>query len=498
MLEEVWSSTTSVRARIAGMLGLSAGEGSELGSIAPSALLRYTRRTLLEAARLLGLTGIHRLTKEALVERFHEALQALAPAATAPPRETPPKFDLGRAPEAAVEQANIPWGYGQDRVTAMVVDPERLFVYWEVTDEAIARARPELGAGGATAALSLRVYDVSGRIFDGTNAHDYFDHAIARGDRQWFFSIGKPSSTAVVELGLKSDEGYFVRIARSGRADFPRREPVGPGGVEWLTVRTAVGAVDEPRAGAPAATSPVACGATIESDPVRAWDIRGAYADGNGQWTVRGWGRAHEWSGGRSVEWEGPVVRTSWEAGPFTYAVDAPGHVEERVQGTVTTTVVDGRTHVVHGPWRVVIRGLGARAERRVLAVWEIRRSWVTHGETIRSVAGRTSWASGGSEQRVGGASERRWLAASELRLGGASEVYLLGASELRYLGASETAFAAASEWRHLGASEWRYAGASERVAGGASEQRHAGASERHLGYPERQGAPASPKPGAG
>ena len=83
---------------------------------------------------------------------------------------------------------NIPWGYGHDRVTAMVVDPERLYVYWEVTDDAIAaRAR---GAGRRRAQrawLNLRVYDITGRLFDGTNAHSYFDHRLDRHDRQWFF-----------------------------------------------------------------------------------------------------------------------------------------------------------------------------------------------------------------------------------------------------------------------------------------------------------------------
>ena len=43
--------------------------------------------------------------------------------------------------------ANIPWGYDQNRVTAMVVDPERLYVYWEVTDDGVAAARKSLGRG---------------------------------------------------------------------------------------------------------------------------------------------------------------------------------------------------------------------------------------------------------------------------------------------------------------------------------------------------------------
>ena len=65
----------------------------------------------------------------------------------------PQKFDLGPGDEPADEVApsNIPWGYGHDRVTAMVVDPERLFVYWEVTDDAVAAARARARAAAARA-----------------------------------------------------------------------------------------------------------------------------------------------------------------------------------------------------------------------------------------------------------------------------------------------------------------------------------------------------------
>ena len=90
----------------------------------------------------------------------------------------------------------------------------------------MAAARAGLGAAGAGAWLNLRVYDITGRLFDGTNAHTYFDHRVERHDRQWFFVINEPTSSAYVEVGLKSEEGYFAKIVRSGRAEFPRREPV--------------------------------------------------------------------------------------------------------------------------------------------------------------------------------------------------------------------------------------------------------------------------------
>ena len=471
-------------------------------------LLRRSRPELIEHAQRIGLKGVNRLTKAALAAQIQQANRPPAvPLEEPKPATSHHKFDLGFAPGEPREQVHdIPWGYGQDRVTAMSVDPERLYVYWEVTDEAIGRARTGLGSRGSDAWLNLRVYDVTNRIFDGTNAHAYFDHSVSRTDRQWFFFLGRPTSTVVVEVGLKSSEGYFVRIARSGRADFPRRESASLGGVEWLTVRSASGAV-----GAPTFESrevPAIFGGAPPSgqaELVRVWDIRRTHADWGGEWTIRdesfggAWQEWGEWA--RTIEWEGPVVRTTWESGPFTYPVEPPSYVEERYEGPVTLRSVNGTTHIVHGAKQVVIRGIGARAERRVLAVWEVYHSWPTQGGVAVRQVGEATGSRGGSEQLLRGASEVRWGAASELRLGGASELYLLGASELRYLGASELLYSGASEWRargasevrYVGASEWRergaseslYAGASERVRGGASERVWPGASEHRPRFPE-------------
>jgi hypothetical protein len=197
---------------------------------------------------------------------------------------------------------------------------------------------------------------------------------------------------------------------------------------------------------------------------------------------------------GRTFEWMGPLLRTAWEAGPFPVPVEVPGPVTERYEGPVTVYALDGRTRIVFGPWRVVIRGLGGWAEKHILSTWNVSTSWVV-GEGVlrelqRSVIRPVAEAGGASEAFLEGASELRWILGSEARLGGASEVYLLGASELTHLGASETFLLGASEYRFRGASEmllaggseWRLGGASEEVLGGASESAGWGASEMRLG----------------
>ena len=481
-----------------------------------------SRKQLLDCAQTLGLSGFSKLVKEDLAGRVRAAFDGLRAAiARSESKGTngtahdatlasfPPKFDLGPDVDAAPMPRNIPWGYGYDRVTAMVVDPERLYVYWEVTDDSVTNARAGLGAAGATAWLNLRVYDITGRLFDGTNAHSYLDHRIDRHDRQWFFAINKPTSSACVEVGLMSDEGYFAKIIRSGRVEFPRREPLPGGPVEWLTVR-ASGEIQHGAAGDSAAAGNAAGAAGAPGGGPGAGPGPGEWQDwtehfagfpvpGGNRIVGRRWDwqeqSGAEWTGDvQRTEWVGPLMRTEWEAGPFTYPIEVPSSVVEmRDSGEISVRTENGRVHVVYGPWEVIIRGLGARAERRVLGKWEYRRQVAVSGGFERFAALSGELAPGSSEWMSLGASERAWMGSSELLFGGASERSIMGASELRLGGASELMYTGASERRLRGASEWMYAGASERRLGGSSELTYAGASERMLaGASDRMLAGAS------
>jgi hypothetical protein len=460
------------------------------------------------------------------------------------------KFELGPADwthviDAREKAQTIPWGYGRDKVAAMAVDPDRLFIYWEVTDEAIVRARAELGPAGDDAWLDLRVHDVTGRLFDGTNSHHFFDVGVARADRQWFVNVDRPGSTVVVELGLLARGGAFAKIARSHRADFPRRDPPPPGAqgaIEWLTVRAfAAGGRAELTFDAAAPSG----GSSGGGDGGRAappHDGRAAHAESwlaGAPWFTtapadfeehrlesrseelfREWLRTDFWQSqwefsGSAWEWVGPVFEERWESGTQAAEVSTPALAvaTETQEGGITVERRGVLTRVRQGPWRVEIRGLDAKGGGRVIARWELRRAWVgasgrerwdVHAWLRRALSGgaRAGGASeqlGASERLSLGASERRWLLGSEARLGGASELRWLGASERRLRGASEQRLLGASERRLRGASERRLRGASERRLAGASERRLAGASERRLagGSEKRIGggfsAPASP-----
>jgi hypothetical protein len=309
---------------------------------------------------------------------------------------------------------------------------------------------------------------------------------------------------------------------RSGRADFPRFEPSPDGTVDWLTVRGA-GPVGHPTRGAPpgadSAGGPPPGPGAPGSDPLgvaagggglngvlvhggHAWQEHAPVAFELKEWSWSGWEQLFqtEWIDGRRfLEWSTPAFRTTWQSGPFALPVEPPTVTEEHFEGPITVYPLDGgRSRIVYGPWQVVIRGIGGKAQARVLSRWQMEASWVVSVGFERIVREllppgarapsdiATGAMLGGSEAL--GASERRWLSASEMRLRGASELHLLGASELRVRGASEVIFGAASERRILGASErmfwggseYRFAGASEVVGLGASD--HLGASARRLG----------------
>jgi hypothetical protein len=532
-LDDMPESSPAADNLVSEILALIGRDGSESASAPGDLFASASKKQLLDCAARLGLKGVAKLSREDLADRIEVAFAGLAPAGPGAHAVLEPsgavepvngggagggglahKFDLRQTPDIEPMPKDIPWGYGHDRATAMPVDPLRLYVYWEITDTSIAAARAGLGPAGERAWLNVRVYDITGRLFDGTNAHSYFDHRVERHERQWFFVIDKPTSTACAEVGLRSEEGYFVKIARSNRVDFPRNEPVGDGGVEWLSVRGATGPVGNRWSGSPAGRGgaqahgpgpvgggpgPGGGGAEEEApgNDWSEWTEHGGFPVPRGQRLFgRTWQRqegvTHQWSTDWSkTEWVGPVLRTEWESGPFTYPVDVPeGSIEVQDNGEVAVRSEGGRTHVMYGPWQVVIRGIGARAERRVLGTWEYRKQISVEGGLERTTTFGGGYAPGSSEWMMMGASERAWMGASELLYRGASELWLLGASEQMYAGASERAFLGGSEYRFRGATErrlggateLRLGGATERMFAGASEQMYAGASERLLG----------------
>ena len=418
----------------------------------------------------------------------------------------------------------IPWGYGQSRIYALARDPDWLYIYWEITDESIHQAVERLGCANAEFGFCLRIYDTSARQFDGTNAHGHFDKPVDRYARDAFVHIGKPRTSAHVEIGVTSSTGEFCAIARSGRAVFPPKYPSDERSVQWLTVQdnaSSVGdAVDSPATlpGCPAATIPYHSRYEGELPPlstamgqVRSSTTKGAQVAGAGPsphahqpqvqrvrrtwverlsfaWTTR---VSHRFEASAAqLPWISQPWRTEWQGELRSFAWMQPLHrvVWSELRGIDVT-----------GPWRVSMDTtyVSEQGQRVVVS------SRTVHGETSEYDAlDYESYLSGGAwdvvihrltfgpcEQRVIGrwrlffstpttSESMTWQVlgqplwdhigvAGEALVGvGASEASLqIGASELYLLSLSS------EQLLQQQASEWMLQGASERWLGNASEQ---------------------------
>ena len=73
-----------------------------------------------------------------------------------------------------------------------------------------------------------------------------------------------------------------------------------------------------------------------------------------------------------------------------------------------------------------------------MVATWEMRCVWEREEGAVVEAAGERMQVPAGSGWMLRGASERRWVGGSEWRLGGASELWFVGASERRWIAGSE------------------------------------------------------------
>lgn len=130
------------------------------------------------------------------------------------------------APSQAAEE--LPQRYGRDIIVLQVRDPKCLHAYWELQEATAEKAKRQLKEKLEGSRLILRVYDISQIIFNGSNAHSFFDLEINGFLGSWYIEVG-PGRSWCVELGLRLSDGRFIKLLRSNTVDTP------PDGPSWLS-----------------------------------------------------------------------------------------------------------------------------------------------------------------------------------------------------------------------------------------------------------------------
>ena len=129
---------------------------------------------------------------------------------------------------------DLPYQYDHDRIVLQVRDSWWIHSYWEVRQTTQDKLKNELGEDFYRAGRLLRVYDVSQIIFNGSNAHSFFDIQIGEQANNWYIDTGGPGRSWCVDLGLLLPDGRFITIVRSNTVTTPIEGPSWITDEEWM------------------------------------------------------------------------------------------------------------------------------------------------------------------------------------------------------------------------------------------------------------------------
>jgi hypothetical protein len=127
----------------------------------------------------------------------------------------------------------LPQEYGGERMALLARDPYMAMGYWELPQ---ARLEKEKAWFGWDSKLCIRVYDVTGIQFDGSNAAAYFDQEVYERVGSWYFDFGRPTHSFCADLGLMAPNGRFLTLVRSNRVTMPRDVVSDVLDEEWMLV----------------------------------------------------------------------------------------------------------------------------------------------------------------------------------------------------------------------------------------------------------------------
>jgi uncharacterized protein len=144
---------------------------------------------------------------------------------------TPAAFTYREAPRRVEE---LPGSYGKDKIVLMVRDPWWLYAYWEVISQTWEKLSRRYGDAFNSAKVVLRVYDISQIIFNGANAHRWFDIEVGFGANNWYIDTAGPGRSWCVDIGIRLLNGEFIMIARSNTVHAPLEGPSWITDEEWM------------------------------------------------------------------------------------------------------------------------------------------------------------------------------------------------------------------------------------------------------------------------
>lgn len=119
--------------------------------------------------------------------------------------------------------SDVPDRYNESYMRALPRDPEWIFVYWEISEGMKKDLIRKMGrAEYESSKAILRLIDVAGYDYDGSNPRQYIDMEIDKYATSRYLRIQEHGKTYILEYGFLTSSGRFFRVVRSNRVNVPR------------------------------------------------------------------------------------------------------------------------------------------------------------------------------------------------------------------------------------------------------------------------------------
>jgi glycosyltransferase involved in cell wall biosynthesis len=151
--------------------------------------------------------------------------------------EESPPFDAAELREVCWQiGTQFPFAFHGDHIAIIPVHPRQAYIRWHVREASVGELREKLDGSLDGARLIVRVYDVTDVIFDGFNAHGFFDIDVDRLFGNHYLEVHRHDRDLMVELGFRRPDGAFHALARSQSMRCDRDRPAGEFRLDGLYV----------------------------------------------------------------------------------------------------------------------------------------------------------------------------------------------------------------------------------------------------------------------
>jgi len=123
------------------------------------------------------------------------------------------------------------------RVVLLAVDPRLIHAYWVMSPDSLAEINRMLAKDYERAQVALRFHDMAYTAFHGSNEHGFFDVPIDLRAKNWYLHLPSPEKSYCADLGLRTEDGRFLSLARSNLAETPRASPSGRKEVSYTLIQ---------------------------------------------------------------------------------------------------------------------------------------------------------------------------------------------------------------------------------------------------------------------